>query len=224
MDNRVLLLQSGGRDSTAAAASLLDAGREVIGVTLSQNAEGNIDLPRQRAEEISEQYPAYIWMMGDFTDWDRSFKDNVSSQLSKPLPKSCLLCALSKITAVVPYCLNNGITRLAMGYTEYQSDWAEQTPLAIELQTKFLRELGIELILPARLFNSKEQVKDQLIARELSPSSLENPCCIAEWGTQDVEDELIAETIEKGFEYLRGKTPAFLVVGEINKGEMSKCQ
>lgn len=215
MNTTTLLLQSGGRDSAAAAISLLEAGNKVLGITLSANAANKIELPQQRAIELSRQYKNYGWMMVDFTDWDVEFKLGVSKQLSAELPKSCLLCALSKITAVIPYCHKNGIKKLAMGYTEYQSSWAEQTPEAIRLQTEYLNRHGIEFILPSMRYKAKQDVERDLIAKELSSNSLENPCCISDTGTQDVSGLLIQEAIEKGFEYFSSKNPCFEIVASI---------
>jgi len=94
----VILFQSGGRDSTAAAAHLLDDGWLVIGVTLANGGEELVELPRQRALELSEKYPTYSWGMFTFDDWDSAIKQHIRNSVSAPLPSSCLPCALSKIT------------------------------------------------------------------------------------------------------------------------------
>ncbi|MBL4898644.1 MAG: hypothetical protein JKX76_03230 [Colwellia sp.] len=201
MENTVLLLQSGGRDSAAAAVHLLEAGWHVVGITLYAKAREGIEAPRTRAQELSKRFDAYEWGMIDFTEWEKEFKRAVTSQLSAQLPKSCLICALSKITAVIPFCQKRKIRKIAVGYTEYQSTWAEQTPHAVELQRQYLRKLGIELMLPAQSYNSKASVQDTLIARELTPESLENSCCVAKWGTQPVPESLVSESIALGFEY-----------------------
>ncbi len=201
MNNTTLLLQSGGRDSSAAAVLLLEEGQHVVGLTLSRDAANLFEVPRKRAVELSEKYPNYSWGMVDFTSWDQLLNDAVSPQLSTRLPKSCLLCALSKITAVIPFCLERGIKRIALGYTEYQSDWAEQTPLAIQLQKDYLLKLGIELLLPVKNYSSKGAVEATLIAKDLTPESLENPCCISAWGTQDVDSELITEAVGLAFDF-----------------------
>lgn len=223
MENTILLLQSGGRDSAAAAVELLELGKTVIGVTLSADALNKIAIPKQRAIELSNKYKFYQWHMLDFTQWDRLFKESVASQISSELPKSCLLCSLSKITAIIPYCKERNITQVAMGYTEYQSTWAEQTPLAIKLQRSFLQELGIDFILPVQKYESKNDIKDFLIGRNLTPVSLENPCCISTWGTQVVSEELIQETIEKSFKYFLNNTPKIEIIESIGTQEVSVC-
>lgn len=223
MQNTILLLQSGGRDSAAAAVELLELGKTVIGVTLSADAFNKVALPKQRALEIAKKYKFYQWHMIDFTQWDRLFKESVASQISSELPKSCLLCVLSKITAIIPYCKSRQITQVAMGYTEYQSTWAEQTPFAIKLQSTFLEKLGIDFILPVHKYESKGGIKDFLIERDLTPISLENPCCISAWGTQDVSEKLIQETVEKSFKYFLNNVPKIKIVDSVGTPEVSAC-
>ncbi|MER2513896.1 MAG: hypothetical protein ABTQ25_15990 [Nitrosomonas ureae] len=223
MENTILLLQSGGRDSAAAAVELLELGKTVIGVTLSADAFNKIAIPKQRAVELAMKYKFYQWHMIDFTQWDRLFKESVESQISSELPKSCLLCSLSKITAMIPYCKERNITQVAMGYTEYQSTWAEQTPLAIELQRSFLQELGIDFILPVQKYKNKDGIKDFLTVRDLTPVSLENPCCISRWGTQVVSEVLIQETIEKSFNYLLNNVPKIEIIESVGTQETLVC-
>lgn len=215
MGNPTLLLQSGGRDSAAAAVNILAGGHRVVGVTLSVDAINNFEIPKLRAQELSQRFTGYRWGMADFTDWEKLFKSSIVRQFSTSLPKSCLLCSLSKITAVIPFCNDNNIKRIALGYTGYQSTWSEQTPYAIELQKKYLGKLGIELVLPSLAFDSKSSVKDYLIANELTPASLENPCCISEWGTQPVLENLVAEAVEAAFDFYSVNTPTIKFVDTI---------
>lgn len=223
MQERILLLQSGGRDSAAAAINLLEAGESVLGITLASNAVKLNKLPRLRALEISQRYKSYSWAMADITEWDRSFKTKILSSISSELPKSCLICALSKMTAIIPTCLKLGIRKIAMGYTEYQSSWAEQTPYAVELQKKHLMRLGIEMILPSLEYKSKAAVENTLIAHELSPNSLENPCCISDSGTQPVPDALIAEAIDAAFKYCQSKSVDIQFVDSVGFTEIPDC-
>lgn len=217
INNNVLLLQSGGRDSTAAAVSLLEEGHSVTGITLSADAENRIHLPRTRAIELKEKYKDYRWAMMDFTEWDSSFKRSVSDKFNDELPKSCLLCAISKLTAIIPFCKGLNIKKIAMGYTNYQSSWAEQTPYAIELQQAYLKNLDIDLVLPVQLLESKSQASSILMSRDLTPSPLENPCCIAFWGTHDVPENMISDAIRFGFEYFEKNNPKIELVSSVGE-------
>ena len=211
----VCLLQSGGRDSTAAAIYLLESGKRVLGLTLAENAQDQVDLPRQRAIELACKYKNYCWRMVDFTMWNRGIKVWVQDRLSSELPKSCLLCALSKITSAIAICNHEQIFKISLGYTDYQSDWAEQSTLAIKLQKEKLKNLGFMLLLPSLGFKKKKDVQDFLIVKELNPNSLENPCCISDWGTQQVSDGLIVETINLAFQYAMEHSPDFTIVATV---------
>jgi FtsZ-binding cell division protein ZapB len=69
-----------------------------------------------------------------------------------------------------------GATDLALGYTTYQSDWPEQTPIAIESLTAVLKEYRIRLLLPVRDLASREQATSELETSGLSTLSLEQKC------------------------------------------------
>lgn len=214
-NEKVLVLQSGGRDSTIAAMSLLEQGFDVMGITLAKNAGRQIDLPRRRAVELATKYPGYRWGMVDFSEWDSGLKNWVADRLTAPLPKSCLLCALTKITSVIGYCKANDICNLSLGYVAYQDNWAEQTPLAIKLQSESLALEGLSLLLPARSIAAKDDAKKILSAQGLTADSLENPCCISTWGTQPVPDNLIRETIALAFEYYSANQPRLRFVDRV---------
>ena len=190
----------------------MNDGYRVIALTLSANAAKQIKVPRTRALELYENYENYSWAMVDFTEWDREINRWILNNLSDELPKSCLLCALSKITAVIPFCQANNIHNLSLGYTDYQSSWAEQTPLAINLQREKLKEKDINLLLPSMIYNNKSDVKNMLIANNLNPDSLENPCCITKWGTQSVPDQQIYKSVNLAFEFLSQNSPVIDLV------------
>ena len=216
----VALLQSGGRDSAAAALHLFEDGFDVIALTLSANAAVQVHEPKKRAIELKAKYNNYNWAMVDFSEWDRSIQKWVAEQLPVELPKSCLLCAVSKITAILPFCSKHSIENISLGYTDYQSEWAEQTPVSIESLKRNLANLGFNLLLPSQHYKSKADVMQILAANSLTPESLENPCCISKWGTQKVTNELISQSIDLGFAYLSENTPIIQIVETV--GDISR--
>lgn len=221
VNQTVLLLQSGGRDSAIAAINLLEKGFNVAAITFSAYAAQHIKKPRKRAIEISENYSNYSWNMVEFGKWENALKNDVTGLIDDVMPRSCLLCALSKITAAISICNKMGYNKIAMGYADYQSDWAEQTPYAIKLQKNELEKHGIELILPAQDISSKTEAITTLSTNKLSPDSLENPCCISKWGTQPVSDDLIKQSIDLSFAFHSKNNPELEVVDHI--GEIIRC-
>jgi hypothetical protein len=155
--------------------------------------------------------------MIDYGKWEYLVKTSANTSIQEELPRSCLLCALSKITASISICKNCDFDTIAMGYTDYQNDWAEQTPYAIELQKEELKKQDIEFILPSQNLTSKSEASNTLNFHKLSPNSLENPCCVSRWGTQPVSKELIKECIEHSFSLYETHKPELVVVDHIGK-------
>jgi len=215
----VLVLQSGGRDSTLSVVRLLEAGYGVVACTLAASAVDKVEIPKRRAQELSTKYTNYAWNMIDMTEWDEAIKSWVAERIPEPLPKSCLLCALSKITAIIPLCSERGIGKICLGYTQYQASWAEQTPYAIELQERYLQARGLDLLLPVRDLASKNDARSELLASDLSVDALENPCCISEWGTQTVPNQLIEKTIDLSFQFASANTPNIRIVSSLGGNE-----
>lgn len=215
INKTVLLLQSGGRDSAIAAISLLKQGFDVVAVTFCANAMQSTQKPRERALEISEKHPNYSWSMVEFGKWEQQLKNEVSEKINGDLPRSCILCALSKITAAIHICNATSLNKMAMGYVDYQNDWAEQTPYAIELQQIELKKHGLNLILPAINTASKSDAIKILSASGLTSGSLENPCCISKTGTQPVPNELIKQSIDLSFLYIKKNKPTLEIADHV---------
>jgi hypothetical protein len=78
------------------------------------------------------------------------------------------------VAAAVARSLNAG--RLAFGYAGYQSDWPEQTPLAISRLRALLADYDIVLDLPVADLASRDDAIAALQALGLSPASLEQKC------------------------------------------------
>ena len=214
---RTLLLQSGGIDSAAAALNLLEAGHEVVALTLAKDAANHVLLPKKRAVEIFAKHPGYSWAMADISTWDALLEKHVKAAVDGPVPVSCLICILAKITAVVPYCRENEIASLAVGYTAYQSEWAEQTSDAIGEQRTELRRLGISLLLPSAHYEDKKSVVADLSTKALTAISLENPCCISEIGTQPTQPHIVKQVVRTAFMFLAWNNPAMEVVDTVGE-------
>ncbi|NPU65123.1 hypothetical protein HL667_08975 [Bradyrhizobium sp. 83012] len=70
----------------------------------------------------------------------------------------------------------HAVQRLAFGYARYQSNWPEQTPLAIERLRAVLSRYGIVLELPAYDLESRESAIEILKVLGVSTASLEQKC------------------------------------------------
>ncbi len=214
-NNAVILLQSGGRDSAVACVNLLEKGNFVQAITFVTAGKRQIGVPMQRAEEIKAEHQHYAWAAIQYADWENAIKSCLPSALASSLPRSCLVCAVAKVTAVMKLSAHIGVNRIAVGYTEYQNEWAEQTPRAVSVQKELLEERGYELLTPVSSLNSKEQAQAFLTKKQLTPSALENPCCVSRVGTEHVPPALVEEVINRGFEYADTHEPNFPVIAAL---------
>jgi len=217
----VVLLQSGGRDSAVACSQLLSKGIPVHAITFLRGNIETASVPRTRAEEIYRQYDGYSWAAIDYREWESGMTEVVGQRVSTTLPRSCLVCAMAKLTAGLKVCNALHTKSIAVGYVDYQNAWAEQTRLAIRLQEFHLRELGYELLLPARTLRSKQQAKSVLRTSGLSAAPLENPCCVSVNGTEPVGEDVISKVITVAFDYAQVNQPVLRVVESL--GEVQLC-
>ena len=164
-----VLMFSGGRDSTLAALRLADAGVAPALVTITSNHLVGIASVHTRLRELKGQLP-------DTTRW---------LQIQQPVDlatdisfyeQTCLPCHHAYVVLAATVAASLEAKTLAFGYTGYQSDWPEQTPLAIASLTRVLAENGIDLSLPVFNLPSREAALVELEARGLSSASLEQKC------------------------------------------------
>jgi hypothetical protein len=67
-------------------------------------------------------------------------------------------------------------THIALGYSGYQSGWAEQTPYAIKKLGEVLTSNGFSLVLPVADVQNKVDAIKELEANKLSTEALEQKC------------------------------------------------
>jgi hypothetical protein len=164
-----ILMFSGGRDSTIAALRLNNQGTPIRLVTVSSGHLVGIEKVRHRVRELQKFLPASTpWLqVRQPTDLrtDTSFYE-----------MTCLPCHHSYVVVSGILASLQKVDRLAFGYAKYQSDWPEQTPLAVERLTKVLHRHGIRLELPAYDLNTREAAVNMLTELGLTGESLEQKC------------------------------------------------
>ena len=167
--DRCLLMFSGGRDSTLAAARLADRGREMSLVTLSSDHLRGVDRVRARVHELASVLPPG-------TPWLRLRQpDELRTDVSF-YERTCLPCHHAYVVAAVAVAALHGATSLAFGYASYQSSWPEQSPMAIQSLEAVLARHGIALSLPVLDLASRSEAISELAARGLNTASLEQKC------------------------------------------------
>jgi predicted subunit of tRNA(5-methylaminomethyl-2-thiouridylate) methyltransferase len=164
-----VLMFSGGRDSSVAALRMYERGILPILVTISSWHLTGIDRVRERVNEIRQRMPADIpWLI---------LRQPVELRTDTSFyEQTCLPCHHAYVVAGAVVAAKAKIKTLAFGYAGYQSEWPEQTPLAVERLASVLKRHEIELALPVYDLTSRSQVLQELTARGLSNAALEQKC------------------------------------------------
>ncbi len=167
--NQCVLMFSGGRDSSLAAVRLAKLGIRPTLVTITSEHLFGIETVRRRIDEMAPLLPPNTrWLtIAQPTDLrtDTSF-----------YAQTCLPCHHAYVVVAANVARSLGAKSLALGYTAYQGDWPEQTPIAIDSLTAVLKDHDIELLLPVHNLTSREQATSELQECGLSSLSLEQKC------------------------------------------------
>jgi hypothetical protein len=164
-----VLMFSGGRDSTLAAVRLAKAGFAPTLVTITSNHLQGIESVQRRIDELGP-------LLAPGTRWLRIAQPQNLRTDTSFYAQTCLPCHHAYVVVAANVARSLGASTLALGYTTYQSDWPEQTPLAVASLTAVLAEQGVQLLLPVRDLTSREQASRELEANGLSSASLEQKC------------------------------------------------
>lgn len=164
-----VLLFSGGRDSSIAAARMADQGEALHLITVIATHLQGIDLVERRIEELENILPAG-------SEWWIIQQPNLSEKFGDDFTRTCLPCQHDYLLTGARFARVAQSNRVALGYTHYQSDWPEQTPEAVSILRKLAPEFGFEFDFPVYNLNSKSQAIEELSSRDLSEHALEQKC------------------------------------------------
>jgi 7-cyano-7-deazaguanine synthase in queuosine biosynthesis len=178
---RVLVLYSGGRDSSATALEMARTGYDV---TLFTYSDGNQELigkhgdsaPDIRHAELMRVFPESIRE-------ERVRRGNVYLLRKLALEKTNkthvvypIVLILNVVADAILYCLQNDIQYIACGYSGYQGKedrYIEQRKDYYELMKQFVGEYGITFLAPI-IDCSKEDIVNILEKQGVSTNSLED--------------------------------------------------
>ena len=168
-DGPCVVMFSGGRDSTIAAARLSKIGSEMCLVTISSGHLIGIDRVRKRIREMES-------ILAPSTRWIHVKQPTELRTDTSFYEMTCLPCHHSYVVVSSVFAFRLAIPNLVFGYAAYQSSWPEQSPLAISRLTAILQRHGIRLHLPAYDIDSRERAEELLSEFGLSSASLEQKC------------------------------------------------
>jgi hypothetical protein len=177
---------SGGRDSSLAALRLSQIYEKLILVTVTVPDLRGIAAVRERLDELSSY-------LDGKSEWlNVALPNSLETQNLNSRRLSCLTCHHAYIVSGICIAESHGVRDLSVGYTEYQSDWTEQTPYAIDSLKKELLSIGLNLILPVIDIDSKDSAICELQSYGLSADSKEQKCL-----RQMIDPKLRGDTLTK---------------------------
>jgi hypothetical protein len=162
-----ILMFSGGRDSTLAAIRLSRAWDRLVLVTVTSADMKGLARVSRRLSELRLLLPANTcWVHVSFQE--EPHRDGGA--------KTCLTCHQAYIVAGIMVANKFQTNHIALGYSGYQSGWAEQTPYAIMKLNEVLTAHGFNLLLPVTDLVRKEDALLELRSNDLSDEALEQKC------------------------------------------------
>jgi len=167
-NDKCILMFSGGRDSTLAAARLSKTFHQCTLITVLFKHLIGIEKVHLRIAQLKKIIP-------EGSEWLQVAQPELP--ISKSLINAtCLPCQQAYVSVGAIIAQRFGISNLAMGYSGYQKSWPEQTPYATTSLQRLLQDFGISLHLPAYDIQSKEDAVNELVRLGLTYESLEQKC------------------------------------------------
>ncbi len=185
-ESSCVLMFSGGRDSSIAAVRLAKQGARLHLVTVSSGHLLGIENVRRRLMELKPLLPPS-------TKWLQVRQPHDLKTDTSFYEMTCLPCHHSYVVASCIIAAKHQAKRLAFGYARYQSNWPEQTPLAIERLRSVLWAYGIALDLPVYDLASRESAIEILRRLGVSTASLEQKCIQQISNVTLTDDRLISQ-------------------------------
>lgn len=166
--NGVLLMFSGGRDSTLAAVRLARTYERLVLATVTSEHLIGYDRVEQRLHELKPHLPPAT----------RCVRVLQPTALSAETLRqtTCLPCHREYVTTGVSLAKQQGIADLAFGYVRYQNTWPEQTEYATTRLSHMLNRLGMRLRLPVYDIATRGEALSELAALNMSAEALEQKC------------------------------------------------
>jgi hypothetical protein len=181
-----ILMFSGGRDSSLAALRLVKSGLMPTLVTITSDHLFGIEAVRLRLTELRRVLPGSIrWLR---VDQPKELATDTSFYA-----QTCLPCHHAYVVVAAAIARSLRSSRLAFGYTGYQSGWPEQTPLATDRLRRVLAEYDITLDLPVLDLASREEAQAELAQAGLSSDALEQKCSRQITNVELRESALVAQ-------------------------------
>lgn len=194
-DNDVLLLYSGGKDSTLAAIRLYNAGYNIHFIHFDNGHMRDQDKPYLTFQETfgkkDDFYFDYELSSVDikpiFEEYYSNWSTNFTNDPALTSEIRCLSCRMAMYTKAIEIAKEKGFKYIAEGARISQKFMLEQLPITNRLK-ELAESQGIKLLLPVLYVNDDQQEIEELLANGYSSKTWESKCLIGK-PAKDKTDE-----------------------------------
>jgi hypothetical protein len=158
-------------------------------LTLTSGHLVSIEQVRRRVLELRSILPGR-------TEWVQAIIKSTGAEHERTTIESCLPCHSVYFLAALHIANLRQIDYIAAGYTRYQSEWLEQSPLAVDWLRKVIGNFGKKLLLPVQDLASKDEAKSTLRLLGLSEDALEQKCLRQRFNSANVEADLARAEVD----------------------------
>lgn len=197
-DKSVLLLYSGGKDSTLSAIRLINMGYNVDFIHFNNGYMLDYDKPFLTFLRTFNKFPGYRFLAryNDlevnyffnkyFAHWKNIFGDNLTDG-SLDSEVRCLSCRLAMYTVALKIAKEKNYKYIADGARINQKFMLEQ-PAMIKKFKELGKELGVEFLFPVLEINDEDEIKE-LLAAGFSAKSWEAKCLLGRKAKDKTEED-----------------------------------
>lgn len=180
----VLLMYSGGKDSTLSAIRLHNEGYNVHFIHFTNGYMRDTDKPYLTFKKTFQNEDGYYFdyelssvdIKKTFEEYYSKWNHN-SSDILLTSEIRCLSCRMAMYTELIRIAKHKGIKYIAEGARISQKFMLEQIPI-IEKLIELAKENGIELLLPVLYLDDAKQEIQELISNGFSSKTWESKCLI----------------------------------------------
>lgn len=198
-DNDVLLLYSGGKDSTLAAIRLYNAGYNIHFIHFDNGHMRDQDKPYLTFQETfgkkDDFYFDYELSSVDikpiFEEYYSNWSTNFTNDPALTSEIRCLSCRMAMYTKAIEIAKEQGFKYIAEGARISQKFMLEQLPITNRLK-ELAESQGIKLLLPVLYVNDDQQEIEELLANGYSSKTWESKCLIGKPAKDKTDEDKIA--------------------------------
>lgn len=198
-DNDVLLLYSGGKDSTLAAIRLYNAGYNIHFIHFDNGHMRDQDKPYLTFQETfgkkDDFYFDYELSSVDikpiFEEYYSNWSTNFTNDPALTSEIRCLSCRMAMYTKAIEIAKKDGFKYIAEGARISQKFMLEQLPITNRLK-ELAESQGIKLLLPVLYVNDDQQEIEELLTNGYSSKTWESKCLIGKPAKDKTDEDKIA--------------------------------